>query len=190
MLAGDDLAPVALEFGGLGTGRAKRLTMLDERRDFALESLDAGIRIRHDPTYDVRMQSLAAPNRKKCVKRENGVMLGTAIETRIRELALSFPETYEDHPWGDFPVFKVGSNKVFAWLTVEPKAVQVTLKLTAEEREIAHLLPYVSIARYVGRYGWITATVTDEETLANALEWLRESYWLKAPATVREAAWG
>jgi hypothetical protein len=35
-------------------------------------------------------------------------MLGTAIETRIRELALSFPATYEDHPWGDFPVFKAG----------------------------------------------------------------------------------
>jgi len=116
-------------------------------------------------------------------------VLGTAIETRIRQLALSFPETYEDHPWGDFPVFKVGANKVFAWLTVEPKAVQLTLKLTAEEREVAHLLPYVSVARYVGRYGWITATVTDEETLTAALEWLRESYWLKAPASVREAAW-
>ena len=116
-------------------------------------------------------------------------MLGTAIEARIRELALSFPETYEDHPWGDFPVFKVAANKVFAWLTIEPKAVQLTVKLTAEEREIAHLLPYVSVARYVGRYGWITATVTDEERLDAALEWLRESYWLKAPAAVREAAW-
>src|SRR5205085_1934029 len=72
---------------------------------------------------------------------ENAGVLGTAIEARIRELALSFPETYEDHPWGDFPVFKVGANKVFAWLTVEPKAVRLTLKLTAEEREIAHVLP-------------------------------------------------
>jgi len=116
-------------------------------------------------------------------------LLGTVIETRIRELALSFPATYEDHPWGDFPVFKVGENKVFAWLTIEPKGAQLTLKLTAEEREVAHLLPYVSIARYVGRYGWITATVTDEATLASALEWLRESYWLKAPAKLREAAW-
>jgi hypothetical protein len=65
----------------------------------------------------------------------------------------------------------------------------LTQKLTAEEREVAHLLPYVSIARYVGRYGWITATVTDGATLATALEWLRESYWLKAPAKLREAAW-
>jgi predicted DNA-binding protein (MmcQ/YjbR family) len=121
---------------------------------------------------------------------DNAAVRGTAIEERIRELALSFPETYEDHPWGDFPVFKVGANKVFAWLTIEPKAVQLTLKLTAEEREIAHLLPWVSVARYVGRYGWVTATVTDEDSLEAALEWVRESYWLKAPATVREEAWG
>jgi hypothetical protein len=29
--------------------------------------------------------------------------------------------------------------------------------------------------------------VTDEESLENALEWLRESYWLKAPAALRSA---
>ena len=120
---------------------------------------------------------------------ENRPVRGSAIEERIRELALSFPETYEDHPWGDFPVFKVGANKVFAWLTIEPKAVELTLKLTAEEREVAHLLPWVSVARYVGRYGWVTATVTDEDSLGAALEWVRESYWLKAPAALREAAW-
>jgi hypothetical protein len=40
----------------------------------------------------------------------------------------------------------------------------------------------------VGRYGWITVEVTDDDTLAAALEWVRESYWLKAPADVREAA--
>ena len=43
------------------------------------------------------------------------------------------------------------------------------------------------VARYVGRYGWVTAAVTDEESLENALEWLRESYWLKAPAALRSA---
>jgi YjbR len=61
------------------------------------------------------------------------------IERRIRDLALSFPEAYEDRPWGDFPVFKVGQNKVFGWAVAEDGAVRVTVKLTAEEREIAHL---------------------------------------------------
>ncbi len=63
MLAGDNLAPVVLELAGLAAGCAKGLTLLDERRDFALESLDAGIRFSHDPTYDVWEQSLAAPKR-------------------------------------------------------------------------------------------------------------------------------
>ena len=43
-------------------------------------------------------------------------------------------------------------------------------------------------ARYVGRYGWITAEVGDEEALEAALEWVRESYWLKAPAELRDSA--
>jgi predicted DNA-binding protein (MmcQ/YjbR family) len=116
-------------------------------------------------------------------------MDGSALAERIRALALGFPQAYEDHPWGDFPVFKVPPNKVFAWLGLDEAEVRLTVKLTAEEREVALLLPYVSVARYVGRYGWVTATVTDDETLTAALEWLRESYWLKAPKTLRDAAW-
>jgi predicted DNA-binding protein (MmcQ/YjbR family) len=105
---------------------------------------------------------------------------------RIRALALSFPETYEDRPWGH-PVFKVGDNKMFAGMSDSDDPVSLTVKLTPEEREIALHMPYVGVARYVGRYGWVTAEVTDEESLENALEWLRESYWLNAPARLRGA---
>jgi predicted DNA-binding protein (MmcQ/YjbR family) len=103
---------------------------------------------------------------------------------RIRKLALSFPETYEDWPWGH-PVFKVGDNKMFASMSDGDGAVTLTVKLTPEEREIALHMPYVEVARYVGRYGWVTAHVSDAESLESALEWLRESYWLKAPARLR-----
>jgi len=48
----------------------------------------------------------------------------------------------------------------------------------------------VAKAAYVGRYGWVTVTVSDEETLEAALEWLRESYWLRAPARLRGAVEG
>jgi len=73
---------------------------------------------------------------------------------------------------------------------VDGDEVLLTVKLTAEEREVAQLLPYVSRARYVGRYGWVTAHVTDVESLENALEWLRESYWLKCPEHLRSAVEG
>jgi predicted DNA-binding protein (MmcQ/YjbR family) len=105
---------------------------------------------------------------------------------RIREQALALPETYEDEPWGH-PVFKVADNRMFAAMREDGDGIDLTIKLTAEEREIGELLPYVRKARYVGRYGWVTATVTDEETLEAALEWLLESYWLKAPAELRAA---
>src|ERR671926_1454080 len=95
------------------------------------------------------------------------------LAERIRELALSFPQAYEDHPWGDFPVFKVPPNKVFGWLTIEPNEARLTVKVTPEERDVALLLPFARIARYVGRYGWITAAVSDGESLEAALEWLR-----------------
>lgn len=109
-----------------------------------------------------------------------------AAET-IRSLALSLPESYEDEPWGH-PVFKVADNRMFASMWEEAGCVHLTVKLTAEEREIAQLLPFVSKARYVGRYGWITAEVRDEDSLEAALEWMRESYWLKAPAELKGAA--
>lgn len=109
-----------------------------------------------------------------------------ALADQLRGLALSLPETYEDDPWGH-PVFKVAENKMFASMAIGDGCVSLTVKLTAEEREIAFLLPFVRRARYVGRYGWITAEVTDEDSLECALEWLRESYWLKAPAHLKAA---
>jgi predicted DNA-binding protein (MmcQ/YjbR family) len=108
------------------------------------------------------------------------------VSKTIRQLALSLPETYEDAPWG-FPVFKVADNRMFAWLQEAPP-VELTVKLSAEEREIAYLHPWVRSASHVGRYGWITATIEDGDALDTALEWLRESYYLKAPAKLRDAA--
>ena len=56
-------------------------------------------------------------------------------------------------------MFKVADNRMFAAMSEADGAVRLTVKLTAEEREIAMLLPYVEKAKYVGRYGWVTAVV-------------------------------
>jgi predicted DNA-binding protein (MmcQ/YjbR family) len=108
----------------------------------------------------------------------------------IRSLALSFPEAREDHPFGpEAHVFKVGGgSRMFAIMGDGPP-VRVTLKLTKEEREIALTLPFVSEAKYVGRYGWVTATLEDADGLEATLEWVRESYWMRAPEALRESAW-
>jgi predicted DNA-binding protein (MmcQ/YjbR family) len=111
----------------------------------------------------------------------------TSYSNRIRALALSLPATYEDAPWG-FPVFKVADNKLFAMMTDRDDECEVTVKVTDEERDVALQLPHVRRASYVGRYGWITARVADEESLQSALEWVRESYWLRAPKRLRDRA--
>ena len=111
---------------------------------------------------------------------------GRRVSKTIRQLALSLPQTYEDAPWG-FPVFKVADNRLFALLR-EGEPVELTVKLSTEEREIARLHPWVRRASHVGRYGWVTATIEDADALETALEWLRESYYLKAPAKLRDAA--
>jgi predicted DNA-binding protein (MmcQ/YjbR family) len=109
------------------------------------------------------------------------------IVKTVRALALSFPESYEDAPWG-FPVFKVADNRLFVLLQDEGDVPEVTMKLGAEEREIALLHPWVRVASYVGRYGWVTAKVEDEDALETVLDWVRESYYLNAPARLRDAA--
>src|SRR5436189_295905 len=79
------------------------------------------------------------------------------------------------------------SRRIFALLG-SSSPLEVTMKVGAEEREIGMLLPFVRPASYVGRYGWVTVTVADQDALDTALEWVRESYFLKAPAKLREAA--
>ena len=112
-----------------------------------------------------------------------------AFAERVRALALSFPQAYEDAPWGH-PAFKVADNRLFALMSVDERSLRLTVKLTPEEREMAYLFPFVRRASHVGRYGWVTVVVSDDDSLALALEWLRESYWLKAPAALRVAVEG
>ena len=39
--------------------------------------------------------------------------------------------------------------------------------------------------QYVGRYGWVTVQVVDDDVLTMALDWVAESWWLKATAAQR-----
>ena len=109
---------------------------------------------------------------------------------RLRALALSFPESREDHPFGpESHVFKVGGGSTLFAIMSDGPPVRVTLKLSREEREVALQIPFVSEARYVGRYGWVTAAVEDADALEAALEWVRESYFVRAPERLKPSAW-
>ncbi len=103
-----------------------------------------------------------------------------ALFEQLRELALAFPGAYEDWPWGhEDPVFKAGNKKIFAMTGHDAQGVlKVTVKLTPDEAEAALLLPFVSVAAYVGRYGWVTARVEQEVEFDIATEWIGRSHEL------------
>ena len=48
------------------------------------------------------------------------------LAERLRDLALSLPEAYEDEPWGH-PVFKCSDNRMFASMSVGETAVSLTV---------------------------------------------------------------
>jgi predicted DNA-binding protein (MmcQ/YjbR family) len=99
---------------------------------------------------------------------------------RLRALCLGYPGVFEDYPWGhETPVFKTPANKIIAMSGVgEDGTLRVTVKLTPGEGAEALLLPFVRKADYVGRYGWVTATIEGETEWEIAEPWVRRSYEL------------
>lgn len=90
--------------------------------------------------------------------------------------ALSLPETWEDHPWGDH-VAKVG-RRIFAFLGADTVGVKLP-----ESAEYAQALGAASPMAYgLGRHGWVTVDL-EHQSVDRALvrEWIEESYRAIAP---------
>lgn len=96
----------------------------------------------------------------------------SAYLEKLREKSLSLPGAVEDYPWGDI-VWKVG-GKMFA--ATGPSGTSLTVKATLDQQSALIQLPHVSVAKYVGKYGWVTIDLADDETLAFALDLIDESY--------------
>jgi predicted DNA-binding protein (MmcQ/YjbR family) len=107
--------------------------------------------------------------------------------TALRKAALAFPETTEDHPWGEC-AFKV-RGKVFLFLSTGDDTLSLSMKLP-QSNGIAILLPFTKPTGYgLGKSGWITATFTPGESipLPLLLDWLEESFCAVAPKRVSAA---
>lgn len=103
------------------------------------------------------------------------------VISTLRKAALAYPETHEDHPWGE-TAFKV-KGKVFCFLGEEAGETRITFKLP-QGRHFALLLPFAKPTAYgLGKSGWITCSFKDKEPvpLAMLLDWLDESFRAVAP---------
>lgn len=104
------------------------------------------------------------------------------VEKKLRALAMSFPETHEDFPWGH-RAWKV-KKKAFVFCgPTEDGGFSMSVKLTASHRA-ALKLKFVIPTRYnLGKSGWITATFKKGEKppVPVLSDWVRESYCAVAP---------
>jgi predicted DNA-binding protein (MmcQ/YjbR family) len=99
----------------------------------------------------------------------------------LREHALSYPQTREDHPWGEL-VIKV-RDKVFVFFGRPEGGLSLSVKLPGSA-PFAFDLPYCAPTGYgLGRAGWVTARFRAGEAVpVEMLErWIDESYRAVAP---------
>ena len=102
----------------------------------------------------------------------------------LRDHALTFPEAWEDFPWGD-RVVKVG-KKIFVFLGAGADAadgVSIGVKLP-HAGEAALSMPFVEPTGYgLGKSGWVSGRFAprDVPPLDTLRAWIDESYRAVAP---------
>lgn len=104
-----------------------------------------------------------------------------AVETALRDFALTLPEAHEDFPWGE-RVIKV-RGKIFLFLGVVDGRLRLNVKLP-QSRDFALARDFTQPTGYgLGRAGWVTARFGPEDDLPlDVLQaWTRESYRAIAP---------
>jgi predicted DNA-binding protein (MmcQ/YjbR family) len=114
----------------------------------------------------------------------------SALEKALRKHALSFPEAYEEFPWGE-RAFKV-RKKVFVFLGADRQALSMSVKLP-ESSEMALEFPFAQPTGYgLGRSGWVTVRFAegDEAPMFLLEGWIAESYRTVAPKALGQASPG
>ena len=106
-----------------------------------------------------------------------------AVQDALRAFALSLPEAWEDHPWGD-TVTKV-RKKVFAFHgNGEQPSISVKLP---ESAELALQAPGAEPTGYgLGKAGWVSIPLDGPDAPPAGLleDWVEESYRAVAPKTL------
>ena len=97
-----------------------------------------------------------------------------APTAQVLSFALSLPEAWEDHPWGD-TVAKV-RKKIFVFVGAEG----ITVKLDESHTHALSVAGAAPSAYGLGASGWVTVPV-DSVTLDVLRDWVEESYRIVAP---------
>jgi predicted DNA-binding protein (MmcQ/YjbR family) len=97
------------------------------------------------------------------------------LRAAIRRRCLALPGAVEEFPWGGSGVYKV-RGKIFVSTDVNGGVYEAAFKPPETEREDALSLPFVRVADYVGRYGWVQATLTNAAQVDLVWPWIEASH--------------
>ena len=109
------------------------------------------------------------------------------LATQLRAIALAYPETYEESPWGD-RVVKV-RGKIFFLCGVHEGLLYATVKVPKSGREILKR-PNAEPTHYgMGKHGWVTLKFKKptEVPVAELRAWMNESFIAVAPKKLSAA---
>ena len=106
-----------------------------------------------------------------------------SLELELRDYAMTFPETTEDHPWGHRAMKVKGKTFLFLGGDKDTKELSLSLKLPSS-RDMALDLPFAEPTGYgLGKSGWVSARF--DKVSAVPLDmlkaWIAESYRAIAP---------
>lgn len=104
-------------------------------------------------------------------------MTNKRILSELRKHCMAFTGATEDYPWEEHVGWKFKS-KLFAIGGEDSN--RVTVKSTLDKQAALVEIEGVEKAAYVGRFGWVTVTVTDEPSLDLAKNLIDESYAMVA----------
>jgi predicted DNA-binding protein (MmcQ/YjbR family) len=105
------------------------------------------------------------------------------IRARLRDFALSLPGAWEDFPWGEERVAKVG-KKIFVFFghDDETEPSLVTVKLVESHGHALAIEGAAPTGYGLGRAGWVNVPVQAAGVTAELLcDWIEESYRIIAP---------
>lgn len=106
-----------------------------------------------------------------------------ALTKKLRDLALEYPDTYEEHPWGETAIKIRPTGKVFLFIgRYDDDRVTFSVKLP-NSRDMAVDLPWAEPTHYgMGKHGWVTGHVKPKDAAIDLIRaWVDESFRAIAP---------